>query len=40
MKLISCIIRPDRLAPVKEALFRAVIVAPRIFAGAGEQKRA
>jgi nitrogen regulatory protein P-II 1 len=23
MKLISCIIRPDRLAPVKEALFRA-----------------
>ena len=23
MKLISCIIRPERLAPVKEALFRA-----------------
>jgi nitrogen regulatory protein P-II 1 len=23
MKLISCIIRPDRLGPVKEALFRA-----------------
>ena len=23
MKLISCIIRPDRLPPVKEALFRA-----------------
>lgn len=40
MKLISCIIRPDRLAPVKEALFRAGVTGitiTRVSGHGGEQ---
>jgi nitrogen regulatory protein P-II 1 len=35
MKLISCIIRPDRLAPVKEALFRAGVTGITITRASG-----